>query len=403
MTKSIGRMSQLIDGGASVLLVSHPLEHMLRFCSEAIWLERGQIVERGPALEVVKSYSQFIRVLEEQEAQGANRNGGAGAATSRGRRDARAAACARRPRRRKPATSARSGCSRTSASRTRSSWARPQDTRFLALGRPAADEHGSWSAPRSAEDGPFRTLTIGADGTASGAARFEVDGLALDSGHAFELVYRGGKTDVVEVDLCRTTASSSRNGLAATNGTLGAARASRCPQTTAARAAPTSRDGAQSGAGQHERGAGPAKARSSSTASSCSTPNRRASARSSTSARRSSFASSFQRAARGTLRRHPRRGAVPARRDPRGALHRRSCDARPAEGEQHEAVLRIPRSTSATTTTSSPSRSTRRSTSTMSSLRSTTTCSTGTTTSRSSERRRSLRGIFRHPADWTVA
>ncbi len=99
MTKSIGRMSQLIDRGASVLLVSHALEHVLRFCSEAIWLERGQIVERGPALEVVKSYSEFIRVLEEQEAQGAEPDGAAGAATSRGRRRRSwSAACARRPR-----------------------------------------------------------------------------------------------------------------------------------------------------------------------------------------------------------------------------------------------------------------------------------------------------------------
>ena len=48
-SKSITRMQRLIESGASVLLVSHALDQIIRFCDEAIWLERGQIVMRGQA------------------------------------------------------------------------------------------------------------------------------------------------------------------------------------------------------------------------------------------------------------------------------------------------------------------------------------------------------------------
>ena len=45
--KSITRMQRLIESGASVLLVSHALDQIIRFCDETIWLDRGQIVMRG--------------------------------------------------------------------------------------------------------------------------------------------------------------------------------------------------------------------------------------------------------------------------------------------------------------------------------------------------------------------
>jgi lipopolysaccharide transport system ATP-binding protein len=67
------RMRNLVDSGASLLLVSHSLDHITMFCEEAIWLDRGRIVERGSSLEIVKSYQQFTRFLDERRIQARNR------------------------------------------------------------------------------------------------------------------------------------------------------------------------------------------------------------------------------------------------------------------------------------------------------------------------------------------
>jgi lipopolysaccharide transport system ATP-binding protein len=72
------RMRQLVDSGASLLLVSHSLDHITMFCEEAIWVDRGQIVERGPSLEIVKSYQQFTRLLDERRIQARNRKAASG-------------------------------------------------------------------------------------------------------------------------------------------------------------------------------------------------------------------------------------------------------------------------------------------------------------------------------------
>ena len=72
-TRSTSRMRQLIDGGATVLLVSHALDQIVRFCDEAIWLDRGRIVMRGESTEVVKTYERFVRELEDKRLLAANR------------------------------------------------------------------------------------------------------------------------------------------------------------------------------------------------------------------------------------------------------------------------------------------------------------------------------------------
>jgi lipopolysaccharide transport system ATP-binding protein len=64
LERSTARMRQLIESGATVLLVSHALDHVIRFCDETIWLDRGRIVMRGPSMDVVKAYEVFVRELE---------------------------------------------------------------------------------------------------------------------------------------------------------------------------------------------------------------------------------------------------------------------------------------------------------------------------------------------------
>ena len=71
--KSRGRMRDLVESGASVLLVSHALDQILQFCDEAIWLERGRIMLRGPSMEVVKAYEEFLHNLEDRRLKAGNR------------------------------------------------------------------------------------------------------------------------------------------------------------------------------------------------------------------------------------------------------------------------------------------------------------------------------------------
>jgi len=70
--KSSARMHALVASGATVLIVSHGLDQIMRFCDQAIWLDRGQIVARGDALDVVKAYEKFIHVLEDRRLRGKN-------------------------------------------------------------------------------------------------------------------------------------------------------------------------------------------------------------------------------------------------------------------------------------------------------------------------------------------
>lgn len=71
--KSLERMKDLVENsGATVLIVSHSLNDILQYCTDCIWLERGRIVQSGPALEIVKAYEQFIHILDERRLKAKN-------------------------------------------------------------------------------------------------------------------------------------------------------------------------------------------------------------------------------------------------------------------------------------------------------------------------------------------
>jgi lipopolysaccharide transport system ATP-binding protein len=78
--KSTARMMDLVEGGASVLLVSHSLQQVTRFCEETIWMDRGRVVMRGPTVEVVKAYDKYIRVLDDRRLRARNENSRGGGA-----------------------------------------------------------------------------------------------------------------------------------------------------------------------------------------------------------------------------------------------------------------------------------------------------------------------------------
>jgi ABC-type polysaccharide/polyol phosphate transport system ATPase subunit len=53
---SLERIEDLMDGGTSVVLVSHSLSTVTRYADTAMWLDHGRVKAMGPANEVVDAY-----------------------------------------------------------------------------------------------------------------------------------------------------------------------------------------------------------------------------------------------------------------------------------------------------------------------------------------------------------
>ena len=111
----------------------------------------------------------------------------------------------------------------------------PQDSDSSHAAALVLDEGEAWSPPRGARGESFRTLTIGAGGNAVGVARFQTEGLLLDSRHSFELVYRGGKTESIDVEIVKDGQVVTSQRLSAGNGGWEQARI-RLPEERAASA-----------------------------------------------------------------------------------------------------------------------------------------------------------------------
>ena len=56
--KCLGKMGDIAKGGRTVLFVSHNMGAIRSLCGSAIWIDDGQIVERGPTDEVVRNYEE---------------------------------------------------------------------------------------------------------------------------------------------------------------------------------------------------------------------------------------------------------------------------------------------------------------------------------------------------------
>lgn len=54
--KCQGRIKKLMDGGTTVLMVSHDKDTIKKFCNRVAWLDQGRIREIGPADEVCDRY-----------------------------------------------------------------------------------------------------------------------------------------------------------------------------------------------------------------------------------------------------------------------------------------------------------------------------------------------------------
>ena len=93
ISKSTERIETLVrESGATVLLVSHDLQTVQRFCDRAIWMDRGRVRLQGPTLEVVKQYGLWLRGRTENrlQAKNAQRAGGHGSKAEMDTSDGRA-------------------------------------------------------------------------------------------------------------------------------------------------------------------------------------------------------------------------------------------------------------------------------------------------------------------------
>jgi ABC-type polysaccharide/polyol phosphate transport system ATPase subunit len=60
------RMEQLCAQGTTLVLVSHSLEQINRYCERAVWIEKGEVVLDDTAVEVTKRYEGFLEQLSWQ-------------------------------------------------------------------------------------------------------------------------------------------------------------------------------------------------------------------------------------------------------------------------------------------------------------------------------------------------
>lgn len=61
------KLASLKKGGTTLLLVSHDLDAVERWCDEVLWLEGGVVRDRGEPRRVIDHYRQFLERREEQE------------------------------------------------------------------------------------------------------------------------------------------------------------------------------------------------------------------------------------------------------------------------------------------------------------------------------------------------
>ena len=60
------RMGQMLEGGTTLLFVSHDAEQVKQLCSRAIWLDHGALMRDGPAVEVCDAYLDWMKRGEER-------------------------------------------------------------------------------------------------------------------------------------------------------------------------------------------------------------------------------------------------------------------------------------------------------------------------------------------------
>ena len=59
--KSENKMREIIEGGATTILVSHSLQQVREMCSKILWLHKGRQIEFGPDVDgICDRYQDFL-------------------------------------------------------------------------------------------------------------------------------------------------------------------------------------------------------------------------------------------------------------------------------------------------------------------------------------------------------
>ena len=67
--KCMKRMEELLDGGTTLLFVSHNIEQVRSLCTHALWLDHGDTVMSGPAKEVCAKYIEAMEAADVKESK----------------------------------------------------------------------------------------------------------------------------------------------------------------------------------------------------------------------------------------------------------------------------------------------------------------------------------------------
>src|SRR5690606_32835690 len=76
------RIAELRRAGKTLLLVTHDLDAVERWCDEVLWLHGGEVKDRGDPRRVIDHYRQFIEKGEELELLEENRQAASAMQTS---------------------------------------------------------------------------------------------------------------------------------------------------------------------------------------------------------------------------------------------------------------------------------------------------------------------------------
>ena len=67
--KCYRRMRQMLDGGTTLLFVSHEADQVKQLCGRAIWLDHGRVMRDGPAVKVCDAYLDWTVKRAQDEAE----------------------------------------------------------------------------------------------------------------------------------------------------------------------------------------------------------------------------------------------------------------------------------------------------------------------------------------------
>lgn len=62
--KCMDHMKKMMEGGTTVLFVSHDINAIRRFCSRAIWIHQGKVIDDGDVNDVADRYMDFLKMNE---------------------------------------------------------------------------------------------------------------------------------------------------------------------------------------------------------------------------------------------------------------------------------------------------------------------------------------------------